>query len=537
MMMASELELMLRSGPVYCLTSDTDWASDTVLRTSFDVFRAAKRKLTVFATNASAELREDDPLIQVGLHPNFLPGSSHGSSEVEVIDHMQKLFPAAETFKAHSYYDHCRLTEIMAERGFTYDANIALYRQEYCVPLRHSFINWRFPTWLDDNIHWNHGGSWRFNDLEAELLSPGLKIINLHPVSVALNLDSAASWEARRPLLRAGDPDRIKAGMCPGHGVRTFLMDLLEFLDKGSQSYQLCELNALASSSQNSDVMGRPVADRDYQGATDEEKQSLVKAAYEKMPAADRYITSRDYNNRELEIHQIRNYVVGNRVLDLGCGNGYTLLSLAAEKNGNYVGVDFSQNLIDGAHSLLKNEFSSIERPPKFVCGDAISFLDGVDVGEFDTIITERLIVNLPSEKAQYDLIDEIVDRLASGGAYLMVEGSAIGFAALNRVRAAVGLATIPDRYPGNESSLKLDDRKLASHVQARGDADIEDAGGMSFYSVASKVLHPLLVAPAEPTFKSRINDTARRVQEALAHERIELGTIGAASFWVIRKR
>jgi len=58
-----------------------------------------------------------------------------------------------------------------------------------------------------------------------------------------------------------------------------------------------------------------------------------------------------------------------------------------------------------------------------------------------------------------------------------------------------------------------------------------------SFYSVASKVLHPLLVAPAEPKFTAKINDKARLVQIALTEAGVSMPQFGAAKVWVIEKR
>ena len=67
-----------------------------------------------------------------------------------------------------------------------------------------------------------------------------------------------------------------------------------------------------------------------YSSMTDEEKQEFLRGEYEERDATDPYATSRD-NARELEILAIRKALrEPGRVLDLGCGNGYTLLALGA---------------------------------------------------------------------------------------------------------------------------------------------------------------------------------------------------------------
>jgi SAM-dependent methyltransferase len=288
----------------------------------------------------------------------------------------------------------------------------------------------------------------------------------------------------------------------------------------------------------SAEVKGRPPVSRDYIAADEHDRMDLVRQQYNAMDAHNLYATSRDYNNRELEIDAIRNFVVGSRVLDIGCGNGYTLLTLGTLiRNGRLVGVDFSENMIEGARTLLKSKFTDLlETQPEFVNSDVESYLETVKPGQFDTIISERLIVNLPSWNYQREIISAIVDRLAAGGRYLMIEGSAKGFRALNELRVRCGLDEIPDKYAGNESSCKLDDDELARLLASREDVRVTTPAVFDFYSIASKVLHPLLVAPEQPRFASPINDISRIVQQSLTHENVILPEIGAAKMWVIEK-
>jgi hypothetical protein len=118
-----------------------------------------------------------------------------------------------------------------------------------------------------------------------------------------------------------------------------------------------------------------------------------------------------------------------------------------------------------------------------------------------------------------------------------MVEGSAEGFRDLNEVRVRCSLSAIPDRYAGNESSNKLDERQLDEFLETREDIVVRHENVFSFYSLASKVLHPLLVGPEEPKFASPINDHARFVQLALTEAGYVMPVIGAAKLWVIEKR
>jgi hypothetical protein len=136
----------------------------------------------------------------------------------------------------------------------------------------------------------------------------------------------------------------------------------------------------------------------------------------------------------------------------------------------------------------------------------------------------------------QRRLIEDIIDRLPQGGRYLMMEATAQGFQILNQVRRLAGLEEIPDRYAGNESSNKLDEEKVDALFSARSDIVVQQRHLFSFYALASKVLHPLLVAPEQPKFASPINDHARTVQQAITRAGMELPNIGASKLWVVDK-
>lgn len=548
----SPLEKILSREPVFCFGSDTDWCNDTALQLLLDSFAHARSKVTVFATHSTPLLARQHDFIEIALHPNFLPGSTHGQTVEQVIEHVFALYPTAKSYRSHSYYDSQQMTEQMAARGVRYDANLCLYRQPGLAPLRHCHIDWRFPSWLDDNVHWRHAGSWRLEDLKRELETPGLKTINIHPPCVALNLPDRATLDMNRAGLRNGDLAFFKDRRHRGHGAGTFLSDLLGWLEQRHPTYHLSELHALHTqtatpsvdprlvpASASRDIEGRPPITDDYDAADDQQRMQMVRAQYDRFRERGRYATSRDYNNREIEIDAIRRNVTGSRILDLGCGNGYTLLALGSvTERGRLVGVDFSQNMISAALELAREEFADqLKLKPEYVCADAFAYLEAMPPGAFDTVISERLVVNLPSWQLQRSLINSIIDRLPAGGRYLAVEGSAQGFKELNEIRKRCGLSEIPDRYPGNESSNKLDEMKLDEMLATRSDVSVRHEHVFSFYAVASKVLHPLLVAPDEPKFASPINDRARLVQLALTEAGISLPRLGAAKLWVIEKR
>src|SRR5439155_1919825 len=148
----------------------------------------------------------------------------------------------------------------------------------------------------------------------------------------------------------------------------------------------------------------------------------------------DPYATSRDYNLKELEITSIKQSLnQPGKIVDLGCRNGYTLISLdSALKGWEMVGIDFVGNLIEGAKTIREQRKQELVSFPEFICADAIEFIRNCEPDSLSYVITERFIQNLPDEHTQKQMIREIFSVLKSGGRLLMCEGSADGFEKLN---------------------------------------------------------------------------------------------------------
>lgn len=105
--------------PIFVMTSDVDWAADACIA---DIIEEAARfeiHIAFMATGESAELRRRAALgqVEIGIHPNFLPGSTHGSSVEAVISTMTGLFPEASFFRSHSFVDGAHITSSLKERG------------------------------------------------------------------------------------------------------------------------------------------------------------------------------------------------------------------------------------------------------------------------------------------------------------------------------------------------------------------------------------------------------------------------------------
>lgn len=236
--------------PLFCLTGDVDWASEFCLDDLLGFATELGLHPTIFATHHSpvAWGHRADGRIDLAIHPNFLPGSSHGADEPSVIAHMFELVPDAETFRSHCFVDSTRIVRQLQERGIRYDSNLCLNLQPDLVPLRHGTGIVRFPVFWEDDCHWDlTGGDWDLDRWRAHFLTPGLKILNVHPFAFAANITSQEHYRRAKShitTLSAGSASEVRH---KGPGARTFVTTLLRtLLDAGAQFHTLKELYAMS---------------------------------------------------------------------------------------------------------------------------------------------------------------------------------------------------------------------------------------------------------------------------------------------------
>jgi ubiquinone/menaquinone biosynthesis C-methylase UbiE len=149
---------------------------------------------------------------------------------------------------------------------------------------------------------------------------------------------------------------------------------------------------------------------------------------------------SNDYLLKNLELDELRKRI-GDKasVLDVGCGNGETLITLVKEKKCSGVGIDFSSKMVELAkENAAKN---GVEKNLKFIEGALENIPESV--GLFDCAITERSIINLDSEEKQHKAFVGIMNRLKENGRYYMLESCIDGLERTNELRVSLGLEAI----------------------------------------------------------------------------------------------
>jgi hypothetical protein len=222
--------------PVFALTADQDWAPEWALERFLEFTQAAEVPVHVFVTNSSRALeRAEGSRVTLGAHPNFMPGSSHGTTPEEVIATCRSLVPEARTVRSHAHAEDSHILELLIEAGFDTDSNLSLFLQPGLFPLIHSTGILRLPVFLDDDslLLWDRDGSLDLEPTKRALATPGLKILNFHPALFAINCPSADHYRACRKDLYDGAAEPMTPFR--GRGMATVLEELVAWLRAGGR--------------------------------------------------------------------------------------------------------------------------------------------------------------------------------------------------------------------------------------------------------------------------------------------------------------
>lgn len=213
----------------------------------------------------------------------------------------------------------------------------------------------------------------------------------------------------------------------------------------------------------------------------------------------DSQVTHRDVWQRWLEIETIRGYLQpSDRLLDVGCGAGYTTLRIA-DGVAEAVGVDFSAEMIARAAKA-----SAGRARVRFEQADVMELSPGT-LGTYDVVLSSRCLINLPDWAAQQTALRNIAAMVRPGGRFILVEGLRDGRDGLNAVRLQMGLEAMPPVWH-NVDFVEADLLPFLEQFYVT-----RDRRHFGVYDFIARVVHPLMVAPAAPEYEARINEVAAR--------------------------
>ncbi len=213
-----------------CLTTDIDWAPDYANELVFDIVANHDYEITAFATHDSPLLRRPPSHVEIGLHPdNTRPDPAHGVRDK--IAALKDLYPEAVGLRCHRNFFGQNIADLAAQAGIRYDVSNILWNQPFC--LSHIDYNGmvRFSYMWEDGIHCDQKVP--FDISEINICSPGLKILNIHPILIYLNApdDNYRRQVTKRYSALANAPKKeIDADVFGGYGIASFWKDLLAYL-------------------------------------------------------------------------------------------------------------------------------------------------------------------------------------------------------------------------------------------------------------------------------------------------------------------
>lgn len=195
--------------------------------------------------------------------------------------------------------------------------------------------------------------------------------------------------------------------------------------------------------------------------------------------------TIQDIRTRRLEIEAIFSYVRdGSRILEVGCGNGYTAQALVERFVVELDAVDLSADLIAlGKERKIENARGKAS----FALADIMTF-DAA--GRYDLIFTERCLQNLTSWDDQKTALANIVRALRPGGEFIMLESFHTG---LNQLNAARKELDLPDIEP-SWYNLWFDEAATVNYMGGIGCRYVDQNRFLSGYYFGSRVLLPAMM-------------------------------------------
>ncbi len=214
----------------------------------------------------------------------------------------------------------------------------------------------------------------------------------------------------------------------------------------------------------------------------------------------DRTATIRDHHYHRLEIATIKRYLRStDNCLDIGCGNGIATIDYA-ESVDSIIGADYSPGMIEAAQQRLPHKPQSCSEL-SFQVADArdLPFEDE----QFSRVIMERCLINIPDRDQQVQAALEAARTLKSGELFLLAEVTLQGHEKVNKHRLMHGLEKLKVHW----HNTYVDEPAFVDAVSER--LELVETIRFGMYGFISKVLHPLMVAPQEPSFDAKINEVA----------------------------
>lgn len=232
----------------HAITFDTDWAPDIAIDRTAELLVAAGVKATWFITHQSPaieRLRADPDLFEIGIHPNFLEGSSHGAVPAAVLDHCMRLAPNAVSMRTHAMHQSTPLLDLtLRTTPIRCDVSLLLSHAKWLEPVE---LQWggktmlRIPyAWEDDVEMLRDRPDWEMSYLSEDRLH----VMDFHPIHVFLNscdMTNYTQLKSLGPLSKVSAEDMARC-VNSGQGSQTALRKAIEHARASGGGLQIRDL-------------------------------------------------------------------------------------------------------------------------------------------------------------------------------------------------------------------------------------------------------------------------------------------------------
>ena len=194
-----------------------------------------------------------------------------------------------------------------------------------------------------------------------------------------------------------------------------------------------------------------------------------------------------DHRVIEMEIAEIAKHLADrDRVLDVGCANGYSSMQFGCARRIHLRGLDYVPEMIEQAKLRTGTMAGNLGGSVEFDVGDITQLKEPSD--HYDKVIVVRVLINLGNWERQLRGLQESIRVLKRDGLLLLLEATLQGWRRLNVLREEWGMET----FPMPAFNQYLDEEQVIAAIGGQATL-LELSNFASSYYVGTRVLKPLL--------------------------------------------
>lgn len=225
------------------ITLDIDWCPDFVIDFVASILVEHNIKATWFVTHKSPAIKclaNYSNLFELGIHPNFLPNSSHGNNIKDIINTCLEMVPDAISMRTHYLHQSDKIFEFIVQNtSIKVDSSILLPLMPAIQPLEYFYVETtrslvRMPYYWEDYIEMLRPEP-RWQSIQYICRGYGLKILNFHPIHIYLNSNSTLKYQELKKHvsnLQSATPEDLEPFRNRNYGVYNLFLEVIKFHTK-----------------------------------------------------------------------------------------------------------------------------------------------------------------------------------------------------------------------------------------------------------------------------------------------------------------